>query len=458
MGNLESTEKIAAIILAAGQGTRMHSNLSKVLHPIAGRPMIDYALQAAGSASTEPPVVVVGQRSDAIRQAVGDRARFAVQDQQLGTGHAVQAARALLEGAVGLVVVTYADMPMLTGETVQRLVADKRSHRGPISMLTVSMQDPHGFGRILRGPDGSVVAIVEEAQATPPQFAIRELNVGAYCFDAAWLWQALERVPLSPKGEYYLTDVVGIAAADGLPVQAVQIDDPIETLGVNTRVHLAEAEKAMRRRINEAWMLAGVTLIDPDSTYIEPGVRIGMDTVIWPNSYLHGSTQIGEGCVIGPNTILHSTQIGSRCTILASVLEEALLEDNVSMGPFGHLRKGAHLGNGVHMGNFGEVKNSYLAPGVKMGHFSYIGDAQIGADVNIGCGTITCNFSPDGKKNPTEVGEGAFIGSDTLLVAPVKIGEGAITGSGSVVTHDVPAHTVVVGVPARFLKKLDDGH
>ncbi|HEY3344505.1 MAG TPA: bifunctional UDP-N-acetylglucosamine diphosphorylase/glucosamine-1-phosphate N-acetyltransferase GlmU [Anaerolineaceae bacterium] len=458
MTNQASTQRITAIILAAGQGTRMHSTLPKVLHPIAGQPMIEYALQTAHSASSEIPVVVVSRSGDEIREAVGARARFAVQDPQLGTGHAVQSARPLLDGKTDLVLVTYADMPMMTGETLQRLLADKRSHSGPISMLTVMMQDPHGFGRILRGPDGSVTAIMEEAQATREQLAIRELNVGAYCFDARWLWQALERLPLSPKGEYYLTDVVGIAAADGLPVQAVQIDDPIEVLGVNTRVHLAEAEKAMRRRINEAWMLAGVTLIDPETTYIEPGVKIGSDTVIWPNSYLRGKTLIGGGCVIGPNTILHSTQVGSHCTILSSVLEEALLEDHVSIGPFGHLRKGAHLGKGVHLGNFGEVKNSYLAPGVKMGHFSYIGDAQIGADVNIGCGTITCNFSPDGKKNRTEVGEGAFIGSDTLLVAPVTVGSGAITGSGSVVTHDVKAHTVVVGVPARFLKKLEDGN
>jgi bifunctional UDP-N-acetylglucosamine pyrophosphorylase/glucosamine-1-phosphate N-acetyltransferase len=450
-----SALKIAAVILAAGQGTRMRSNLPKVLHLVAGRPMIWYALEAARTATTETPVVVIGHAAEAVQQVVGEQARFAVQDQQLGTGHAVQSARPVLEGQSDLVLVTYGDMPLMTGETLARLVADQRAALGPISMLTVFMQDAHGFGRVLRNPDGTVKAIVEEAQATPEQLAIHELNVGAYCFDAGWLWNALARIPLSPKGEYYLTDLVGIATADGLPVHAVTIDDPLEVLGINTRVHLAEAEKAMRRRINTAWMLAGVTLIDPDTTYIGPEVTIGADSVIYPNTYLNGASQVGAGCTLGPNTILNSSRVGDRCTILASVLDEAVLEEGVDMGPFCHLRKGAHLGQGVHMGNFGEVKNSYLAPGVKMGHFSYIGDAQIGPDVNIGCGTITCNFSPDGKKNRTEVGEGAFIGSDTLLVAPVTVGEGAITGSGAVVTHDVEPHTLVVGVPARFLKKLD---
>jgi bifunctional UDP-N-acetylglucosamine pyrophosphorylase/glucosamine-1-phosphate N-acetyltransferase len=248
---------------------------------------------------------------------------------------------------------------------------------------------------------------------------------------------------------------VGIAGADGLPVQVVTTEDPAEVIGINTRVHLAEATTLLRRRINQAWMLAGVTLIDPANTYIEPEVTIGQDTVIWPNTYLHGKTVIGQACTLGPNTMIHDTQIGNHCKVLASVLEKAVLGDDVDMGPFGHLRKGAHLAKGVHMGNFGEVKNSTLGPGTKMGHFSYIGDAQIGPNVNIGAGTITCNLGMDGKKSPTEIGEGAFIGSDTMLVAPVKIGAGAATGSGSVVTKNVPPETLVVGVPARAIRKLE---
>jgi bifunctional UDP-N-acetylglucosamine pyrophosphorylase/glucosamine-1-phosphate N-acetyltransferase len=444
-----------AIILAAGQGTRMKSSLPKVLHPIAGQSMILYAIQAAQAASDTPPVVVIGHGAEEVRQVVGDQARFVVQEQQLGTGHAVQVTESLLRGESDLVLVSYGDMPLLTATTFQRMVQAQKAHSGPLTILTVMADDPRGFGRVVRGPSGQVQGIVEEAQAAPDQLAIHELNAGVYCFSSSWLWDSLRRIPLSPKGEYYLPDLVAIAVQDGLFVNAITIEDPHELLGINTRVHLAEAEAAMRARINRAWMLAGVTIVDPLSTYIEAGVTIGQDTVIHPNTHLQGNTQIGEFCSIGPNSILKGTRVGNHCEVLASVLEFAQLDDYVGMGPFGRLRKGAHLADHVHLGNFGEVKNSYLGPGTKMGHFSYIGDAQIGENVNIGCGTITCNFGIDGKKNKTVVGDNVFIGSDTMLVAPVEVGEGAITGTGSVVTHDVPPKTLVVGVPARPLRKLE---
>jgi bifunctional UDP-N-acetylglucosamine pyrophosphorylase/glucosamine-1-phosphate N-acetyltransferase len=432
----------------------MRSSLPKVLHPLAGKPLIRYSINSATALSHEPPVVVVGHDAEAVRQAVGDDARFVLQEHQLGTAHAVLATEPLLGGVSGLIVVTYADMPLLAVETLLRLVAAQHKNTGPATILTMSSDDPHGFGRVLRKPDGSVQAIVEEAQATPEILAMRELNVGAYCFTSEWLWDALKRVPLSSKGEFYLTDVVGIAVADDQPVQSVSVEDVSEALGINNRLHLAEAEAILRKRINTRHMLAGVTIVNPEVTYIEPDVQIGTDTVIWPNTYLRGKTTIGEGCSIGPNTIIEDSQVGSGCTILAAVLEKAILEDDVDMGPFAHLRQGAHLAKGVHMGNFGEIKNSYLGPGTKMGHFSYIGDATIGLDVNIGAGTITCNF--DGvHKNPTEIGDGAFIGSDTMLVAPVKIGEGAHTGAGAVVTHDVPPGELVAGVPARPLHKKE---
>jgi bifunctional UDP-N-acetylglucosamine pyrophosphorylase/glucosamine-1-phosphate N-acetyltransferase len=293
---------------------------------------------------------------------------------------------------------------------------------------------------------------VEEAQATPEQRLIKEVNASVYCFEADWLWKALELVPLSPKGEYYLTDVVEIAVSEGRNVAVVTADDEMETMGINTRVHLAEAETVMRRRILERLMLSGVTMIDPASTYIDAGVSIGMDTVIQPNTFLYGSTVIGENCTIGPNSIITDTRIGDRCQVLASVLEKAHLEDDVDMGPFARLRKGAHLANHVHMGNFGEVKDSYLGEGTKMGHFSYIGNATIGKDVNIGAGTITCNYDGE-KKHPTVIGDNVFIGSDTMLVAPVTIGAGARTGAGAVVTKDVPEGKVVIGVPAKELRK-----
>jgi bifunctional UDP-N-acetylglucosamine pyrophosphorylase/glucosamine-1-phosphate N-acetyltransferase len=445
---------LSSVILAAGQGTRMKSSLPKVLHSLLGKPMVMYSIETARSITGTRPVLVIGHGGDEIRKTVGEAADFVVQDPQLGTGHALQQAEPLLRERSGLVLVTYADMPLLQEETLRGLVERQKSHNGPISMLTVIADDPRGFGRILRDAQGNVQAIIEEAQATPDQRTIRELNVSAYCFDGNWLWDALKQIQLSPKGEYYLTDLVQIATRQGLPVQAHIVDDIAETIGINTRVHLAEAGVFLRQRINRRWMEEGVTMIDPAHTYIEAGVTIGRDTTIWPNTFLHGSTCIGEGCTIGPNTTIHSTQVGRGCTILASVLEKAVVEDGVEIGPFGHLRKGAHLAEGVHMGNFGEVKNSYLGPGVKMGHFSYIGDADIGPDVNIGAGTITCNY--DGKKkNKTEIGKGAFIGSDTMLVAPLKIGEGARTGAGAVVTKNVPDHTLAVGVPARSIKKVE---
>ena len=447
--------KSTAILLAAGQGTRMKSSLPKVLHPVVGRPMIWHALQAIQLATTEKPVVVVGHGADAVTTYLGDSAQTVLQEPQLGTGHAVMQAESLLKGQTDLVVVCYADMPLLRGETLQKLVETQMQNTGPLSMLTVVADDPRGFGRIIRKADGTVAAIVEEYVATPEQQQIKELNVGGYCFDANWLWDALHRIPKNPKkGEYYLTDIVELASKDGLAVQATVMDDLEETIGVNTRIHLSEVEIAMRRRINHAHMLNGVTMIDPASTYIEASVTIGKDTVLMPNTYLHGKTEIGEGNVIGPSSIIRDSKIGNGCKVLASVLEGAVLEDEVDMGPFARLRKGAHLGMHVHMGNFGEVKDSYLADGVKMGHFSYIGNAQIGANTNIGAGTITCNYDGE-KKHPTEIGEDVFIGSDTMLVAPLKIGAGARTGAGAVVTKDIAEDTLVVGMPARAIRKLE---
>lgn len=447
--------KVTAVLLAAGQGTRMKSNLPKVLHPIAGRPLIWHAMQAISQSTTEKPIVVVGHGAEAVTKYLGDSAQTVLQEPQLGTGHAVMQAEDLLRGNTDLVVVCYSDMPLLRGETLQALVETQKKNKGPISMLTVHADDPRGFGRIIRKADGTVDAIVEEYVATPEQLQVKELNVGGYCFDANWLWDALHRIPKNPKkGEYYLTDTVELASQAGLPVQATVMDDVEETIGINTRIHLADAEAAMRRRINQQHMLNGVTMIDPVSTYIEAGVSIGRDTVIMPNTYLHGRTEIGEGNVIGPNTIIHDSKIGNHCKVLASVMEGALLDDHVDMGPFARLRKGAHLGNHVHMGNFGEVKDSYLADGVKMGHFSYIGNAQIGSNTNIGAGTITCNYDGE-KKHPTEIGEDVFIGSDTMLVAPLKIGAGARTGAGAVVTKNVSEDTLVVGMPARAIKKLE---
>lgn len=328
---------LAAVILAAGQSTRLKSAIPKVLHRVAGRPMVLYNVETTAQLTTTPPVLVVGYGMDLVRQAVGERAQYVVQEQRLGTGHAVLQARALLEGRCDTVLVCYADMPLLTLDTLRRLVARHGEARGPITLLALVADDPRGFGRIERDGRGRVTAIVEEAACTPQQLAIRELNAGVYCFDAAWLWPRLPRLPLSPQGEYYLTDTVAMAVAEGHEVSAVTTDDEIECLGINTRVHLAEAEKAMRRRINRHWMLQGVTLLDPETTYIDAGVVIGQDTVIFPNCHLWGQTRVGKDCAIGPDAVLVDSVVGERCTVRLSLCERARLEDDARVGPFAQL-------------------------------------------------------------------------------------------------------------------------
>jgi bifunctional UDP-N-acetylglucosamine pyrophosphorylase/glucosamine-1-phosphate N-acetyltransferase len=445
--------KIASVILAAGQGTRLKSRLPKVLHRLAGQPLVHYALEAARAVTEEPPVLVVGHGAEAVRAALGDQVRYVTQAEQLGTGHAVQQAEAVLKAQSDYVLVTYGDMPLLRGETLRALAETQLQNAGPLTLLTIVSPRLRDFGRVLRDESGSVRGIVENAQATPEQKRLAEVNVGAYCFRAGWLWATLPKLPLSPKGEYYLTDVVGLAVAEGGHVATMALEDEAEVLGVNTRAQLADAEAALRRRVNERWMDFGVTFVDPATAYVEPTVQLGRDTIILPNTHLQGSSIVGEECVIGPNTIIRDTTMGNSCHVECSVLEGAILADEVTLGPFVHLRPGARLENGVRLGNFGEVKNSTLGPGTHMGHFSYVGDSTIGKHVNIGAGTITCNY--DGaKKHRTVIGDNAFIGSDTLLVAPVTIGENARTGAGAVVTKNVPPNSLAVGVPARVIRKL----
>lgn len=443
------------VILAAGFGTRMKSELPKVMHPLLGRPMVEWAVRSATEASGRPPVLVVGYGREVVEAHLGDKAQYVVQQELLGTGHAVMQVTPALQGKADAVLVFYADMPMLSAETQRQLAAKFEAGvaaglRPAMAMLTVTRDDPQAFGRVVRNASGEIEAIVEEAYCTPEQRAIKELNPGVYCFDGEWLWENLPRIPFNSKGEYFLTDLVAIAVSQGRPIlsQEAPFD---EVNGINNRVQLAQVTQLLQRRIIEAHMLNGVTFFDPNSAYVEDTVAIGADTVIWPGCVLQGKTEIGRRAAIGPHTQIVDSRIGDGCKVTYSVVEEARMDAHSEVGPFGHLRKGAHLAEGVHMGNFGEVKNSYLGPGVKMGHFSYLGDAQIGANANIGAGTITCNFDGE-KKHKTVVGEGAFIGSDTLLVAPIEIGTGARTGAGSVVTRDVPPNSLVYGVPARTPK------
>ena len=449
---------IASVILAAGLGKRMRSNLPKTLHPLLGKPIVFHALDAVLPYVDLAPVLVTGFGGEQVREelarAYGSAVTFALQDEQLGTGHAVRSAEDQLRGKADMLLVTFGDMPMLRPETIERLIQIHRETGSTLTMTSVIGDLPRGFGRVVRSSDGSVQAIVEEAVATPEQLKIREYNISAYCFDAEWVWQNLEKLKPSPKGEFYITDLVAEAKAQACRVEAVVLEDLAEGLGINNRVDLADCERALRKRINQQWMLAGVSFLDPDTTTVEMDVTIGQDTVLYPNTHLRGRTSIGENCVIGPDTTLLHTSVGDNSVIQYSTAEKATVGSHVTMGPFCHLRSGAVLMDHVHLGNFGEVKDSTLGEHTKMGHFSYIGNALIGKDVNIGAGTITCNF--DGKaKHLTEIGDETFIGSDTMLVAPLKIGKRAKTAAGAVVTHDVPDETLVVGVPARPRERKD---
>ncbi len=451
---------LAAVILAAGQGTRMKTQVPKVLHPVAGKPMVCYALETVAALGVSQTVLVIGHGAAQVRAAVSNcqpaiaNLQFAEQREQRGTGHAVLQARDALHGKSEAVLVTYGDMPLVRAETLGKLVERHASSRATITLLTLVADDSMAFGRIVRDADNRVTGIVEEADATPEQLAIRELNCGIYCFDAAWLWERLAHLqPTGAKHEYYLTDLIGIAAREHRAIETIVTRDATEMLGINTRVHLAQAEKIMRARINTALMLAGVTLTDPATTYIEADVMIGADTVIEPNTHLRGKTRIGANCRIGPNAIIRDSQIGDDCVVLASDIAESVIAAGVRIGPFARLRAGTHLASQVYIGNFSEVKNSFVGEGTHIGHFSYIGDAELGARVNIGAGTITCNY--DGtRKHRTRIGDDVFIGSDTMLIAPVTIGARARTGAGAVVNKDLPPNSLAVGVPARVVRQL----
>ena len=448
--------KTASVILAAGKGTRMCSNIPKVLHTLAGRPLMEYALDLGLDICSMPPIVVVGFESEKVQECIGDRAKVVYQESQLGTGHALNQTAGVLRGQADMIVVWAADMPLLSNETLQSVVNCQIENEGPISIVTTVSNDDRGFGKVIRSEFGEVQAIVEKSDTTAEQLSINELNVGVYCFRSLWLWDELSALKPSANGEYYLTDLIKSAYSQDEKIGVVTTNAVDEIIGINTRVHLAEAETALRTRINNSWMERGVTLIDPANTYIDSNVEIGLDTIVLPNTHLQGNTVVGSECTIGPNSTIRNSVINDRCKIESSVVEHATLGNDVDVGPFGHLRAGAHLDDGVHVGNFGEVKNSYLGPDVKMGHFSYVGDATIGARTNIGAGAITCNYGMDKNKHRTEIGEDVFIGSDTMLVAPLHIGSRVRTGAGSVVTKDLPDDSLAVGVPARIISRAVD--
>lgn len=441
---------LKTLILAAGKGTRMKSELPKVLHRVNGKAMLHKILEVVNSLQPEENILILGYKREEILKTLVN-CSYVVQEEQLGTGHAILQAKEKLERYHGDIMVLYGDTPLLREETLQALYQYHQEQKATTTVLTAIYENPFGYGRILK-QDGKVLGIVEEKEATEEQKRIQEINAGVYCFDSQALWKALSQIDNhNEKGEYYLTDVLSIQAQEGKKVLSYQLEDAQEILGVNSKVELAEASKVLRERKNKKLMEAGVILLDPTITYVEEDVEIGQDTVLAPTVVLQGKTIVGKQCEILGNTRIVDSQLGDKVIVESSVIEESILEEGVTMGPFAHLRPKTHLKKKVHIGNFVEVKKSILEEGVKAGHLTYLGDAHVGERTNIGAGTITCNY--DGvNKFPTNIGKDVFIGSDSMLVAPVTIGENALIGAGSVITKDVPENALAVERNKQIIK------
>ena len=444
-------DKQAAVILVAGKGTRMKSGIPKALHSVCGKEMVTLIVDSVRAAGIDRIVVVVAPESYSIKAILGSDVSYVEQADQLGTGHALLQARESLEG-VSEITVLAGDTPLIRSGSLESLARIHRDNSALITVLTAVVGDPGDLGRIARDDNG-INAVIEHYMASPEDLKIREVNSGVYRIKSSWLWPALKSLEPSSNGEMLLTDLVAAAAADRSgSVTSVTVQDPTEILGINDRAQLAAVEKVLRGRICKRWMLKGVTIPDPQSVYIDINVEIGEDAIVMPNTHVLGQSIIGRGCRIGPNSIIKDSSIGDECSVLASVVTEATLENEVEIGPFSNVRSGTYLESYVNIWTTVELKKTRIGRNSKVNHFSYIGDADIGMEVNIGAGTITCNY--DGvEKHSTRIGDGALIGSDTMLVAPVDIGSNARTGAGAIVTNDVPEGTLVVGSPARVKKK-----
>ncbi|MGZ5442019.1 MAG: bifunctional UDP-N-acetylglucosamine diphosphorylase/glucosamine-1-phosphate N-acetyltransferase GlmU [Thermoanaerobaculia bacterium] len=446
-------DNLEVIILAAGLGTRMKSGTIKILHRAAGRPIIDYVLDLAADLSPNPPVMIVGYQREAVRKSVGSRARFAVQEEQKGTGHAVLQASEQVDPSRRVMILS-GDVPLTRIETLRRLLDEHERAGNALTLLTMKPSDPALYGRIVRDENDAVVRIVEAKDASDEEMRIDEVNAGIYVFNGEHLFENLRNLkPENAQKEYYLTDLLQVIRDAGHRVGAVVADDPTEALGVNSRAELAQVENEIQRRVVVRLMTEGVTFRNPATVVIDSTVAIGPDTVVYPFVTLEGTTRIGEGCVIDPGVHLNNVTVGDDVHLkTGTVAENAIIEDQATVGPYAHLRPGTRLGRRVKVGNFVETKKATFGEGAKASHLSYIGDAEVGADANIGAGTITCNY--DGvRKHQTVIEEGAFIGSDSQLVAPVRVGRGAYVGAGSTITKDVPPGSLATSrTPQRVVE------
>jgi bifunctional UDP-N-acetylglucosamine pyrophosphorylase/glucosamine-1-phosphate N-acetyltransferase len=427
-----------AVVLAAGQGTRMKSKLYKVLHPVCGKPMVEHVIDQVSTLGLDKIVTIIGFGADLVKSQIGTRSEYALQEEQLGTAHAVLQSGPMLEKEKGTTLIICGDTPLITGETMDSLLKHHEDTNAKATILTAFADDPTGYGRIIRQDNGEVGKIVEHKDASNEERKIKEINTGTYCFDNEALFQALSKVSNNNvQGEYYLPDVIEILKNEGQIVSAYQTELFEETLGVNDRVALSMAEEIMRVRINKKHMLNGVTIIDPATTYISADTVIGSDTVLHPGTIIRGKSTIGTDCIIGPHTEIKDCQIGDRTIIKQSVAHDSYIGSEVAIGPFAHIRPDSKILDEVKIGNFVEIKKSEFGKGSKASHLSYIGDAKVGSDVNLGCGSITVNY--DGKsKYLTTIEDGAFIGCNSNLIAPVIVGKNAYVAAGSTITNDVP--------------------
>ncbi len=448
-------DRVHAVVLAAGKGKRMKSDLPKVLHLLCGRPIGSYVLETLAEAGVDSPILVIGHGANEVRARLGSSVRFAEQREPLGTGHALMQALPLLPEGGASVLVLYGDSPFIRAQTLHALLKHHRTTGATATLLSAIVDDPTGYGRVVRDQHGAVERVVEHADSTPEEMQIREINAGTYVFELPALREALTALrPANAQGEYYLPDVIAWFLQRGQRVSALAADAQ-ETMGINSRQELAAAEAVMRGKVLARWMDEGVTIVDPASTYVHATVQIGQDTIIHPHSYLEGRTTIGRGCVIGPEAHLEDATLADHVTVVSSTVTESTVGEGSRIGPYSHLRPGTRLGRFVEIGNYAELKNSTIGDYTKVHHMSYLGDATVGSRVNIGAGTVTCNYRHDLQgKQPTIIEDGAFIGSDSMLLAPLRIGQGAVTGAGAVVNKDVPAGAVVVGVPARVIKHV----